>query len=139
MADRQAETGSDACALGREERSEEPPDHLWRHTGAGILDLDRDPAGVVHSGADADFVGVRASFVHGLGGVDDEVEEYLAEPGLVRFDGRYRPELRDQLRPVADLVLRHPERRLEDALDVHGLLTLLMRPGEDPQVAGDVP
>ena len=61
-----------------------------------------------------------------MGGVDEEVDEYLPEAGFVRFDARDFPVIFDESRSVADLVECHVDGQLQqrDHLD-DGTLFLL--------------
>jgi hypothetical protein len=85
------EAGADAHRLGGEERREQPAQHVGRHPAAGVGDLDEDPPS---GAAIAVTVIVVGAARHRLGGVDYEVEEHLAQPGLAGLTGGVGPNCR---------------------------------------------
>ncbi len=94
---------------------------------------------LVGAGADADLVLVRLPLGDGLGSVDEEVQEHLAEARLVRVDGRHFGQALDEARAVTDLVPRHLRRALDDAAHVGhaALLDVALREGQE--VPHDLP
>src|SRR5262249_24164820 len=112
------EPGPDLRRLGGEERGEKSVEEVGRHAAAGVADLDHDAAGIVAPGHDPDLVLVSVALGDGLGGVDDEVEEDLAEACLVGVDRVDRVVLLDEACAAPDLVARQPRREVEDLEDV---------------------
>ena len=85
VADREAEPDADAERLRREERIEDAADHVRRDADAGVLDLDDRRGSPSRSRrAHADLVVVGAALGDRLRRVDEQVQEHLAEPRLVR-------------------------------------------------------
>jgi hypothetical protein len=83
-------------------------------------------------------VAIRLTLGDRLGGIHQEVDEDVPEPRLVREDRRRAAVLLHEPRAVTDLVARHPDRELEDALDVERRLAILAGARERGQPAHDV-
>ena len=81
----QAKTGAQ-LALGREERLEDAAADRVGNADAGVGDLDPDPA-AVRGGAQAEATALG----HRVDGVEDDVDQRLAELRLAATDGRDRP------------------------------------------------
>ena len=67
--------------------------------------------------------------------IDDEVQEDLSEPRLVRSNRWNGREFGAHPRPVADLVLGHAQGRLDDTLDINSSPHVIVRTGKELQVA----
>jgi len=118
VTDRQPQPGPDADRLGGEEGIEDARLDLGGDAVSGIADLDGDPTASRGARDQADLVLVGAALRDGLRGVDDQVDEHLAQARLVGDDRRHRLPVLDQARVVADLVARQPRRRIQQALYV---------------------
>ena len=97
-----------------------------------------DAPALVGPGADADLVALGLALGDGLRGVEEQVQEHLAEARLVAVDQRHVAVVLHQARAVADLVPGHVDRRVEHAAHDHRPARLLVAAREDLEVAHDV-
>ena len=105
---------------------------------AGVAHLDHRVAARVGAGADPDLVALRLALGDGVRGVQQQVQEHLAEPRLVRLDHRRIAVVLHQPRPVADLVPGDVDRGIEHPPQRHRTALVLVAAREHPQVAHDV-
>lgn len=101
--DRETEAGAFAGRFGGEEGVEDVFEEVGGDAAAGIVDFDEGVMFVVE-GTDGDLVFVHVAHGDGLGSVDEQVEDDLAELGGVGVDGREGGELGYDGRAVADFV-----------------------------------
>ena len=89
---------------------------------------------------DPDLVALAVPLGDGLGGVDHQVQEHLAQAPLVRPHRRDVAVVADHPSAVADLVPGHAQGRLQHRPQLDGAPVLLVAsPGEQPQVTHDLP
>ena len=96
-------------------------------------------AAFVGASADANLVLVGVPLRDGLRGVDEQVQEHLAEARLVRVDGGHVGEALHETRAMADLVPRHLHRALDDAAHVDRAAVLDVALREGQKIADDLP
>ncbi len=118
VADREPEARSDADRLGREERLEDASPHLRRDPDAVVAHLHDHPIGGRRPEQELDLVGLGVVLGESLHRVEQQVQEDLPEPRLVRHHVGDLVVLLDEPRAVANLVGHHGERRVEELRDL---------------------
>ena len=108
-----------------------------RDAGAGVRHLDHHAAPVVDPRARPDLVAAGVSLGDGVGRVDEEVQEDLAEARLVDGHRRHLAVVAHDARPPAQLAPGDAEGVLEHLVDVDGADQRLVRAGEPRQVEHD--
>ena len=139
MADGQSEPRSHADGLRCEEWVEDPAQDGRGYPWPVVGHLHHDAPVCGCGRRDAKLVPIGVALGHRLSGVDDEVEDHLSQPRLVRAHRRNVLEIPNDPSAVSDLVPGHSYRRLDHTLDVDRARLLVVRPGEELDVAYDVP
>src|SRR5580658_4312094 len=140
IADRKAEAGAHADRLRREERLEDTSPYLRRYARASVLDGDHDHAlGVVAPRRDTNLVLVRPPLGDGLGRIQEEVHEDLAETEIVGEYGWHGIETPHETGAMSDDVVGHLERAFEHDVDVDRLRTIVILSRKGAQSADDAP
>src|SRR4029453_17353571 len=116
--DVETETGALADGFRGEERLEDAGPDVGRGAGGGVFDLDHEAVRVA-GGAQGESATAR----HGVERVVDEVRPDLVQFGRVGRYGRQCPVvLGDHLNPGRNLRAEHDHGRLEQIVDVDGLV-----------------
>ena len=103
-----------------------------------VAHLDHGAAVCVGPRGHPDLVALRLPLGDGVRGIEQQVQEHLAEPRLVPLDHRRVAVVLHQAGAVPDLVPGDVDRRIEHPPDGDRTALLLVAAGEDPQVAHDV-
>lgn len=133
-----AEPEAFARAAGGEERLEHPGQLRRAHAVAGVDDLDHHLPRLVARGRDPHDVLVLRVVGDRLGRVEQQVQQHPPQRARIAVHQRHRRDLADQLRAMADLVGREPDRVIDHRADVDGPDVGGVGLREQPQVARDL-